>query len=358
MVPSPTVGTLIAVVVPLAFLAGAVVLSRGGRRTAPLVLVALVWGAVITVVVRPINDQWLSAYGYLSVVTIGAPIVEEIAKSLALPGFLRSKRASWFVDGAVLGLAAGTGFAIRENLAYLAATSEDQAIGLAVARTTSTNLMHAGCTALVGAAIGSVLGRRLHVQALAWLGSLLVAIVLHSGFNRLTDDAGSALLVTLVGVGVFVAAMGIVAIGFPVAGRWSQLEMRRRGLSAGEQAALVGGGSVDYLLDEFERRFGSSALAGAERLIVVQREIGVVARGGRSDPERLAVLTAEADQLRRTIGVFPMAWLRSHLPVDPSTSGVWADLMPAIDDAPTPGGMPGGLWASLDRESTEGPGNG
>ncbi|MEN9506237.1 MAG: hypothetical protein RI958_2163 [Actinomycetota bacterium] len=343
-------GTFIAVVVPLAFLAGAVALSRGGRRTAPLVLGALVWGVAVTFVVRPINDQWLTAYGYLSVVTVGAPIIEEIAKSFALPGFMRSRRASWFVDGAVLGLAAGTGFAIRENLAYLSSASDGQAIGLAVARTTSTNLMHAGCTALVGAALGSVLGRRLHVQAIACLGSLVVAIGLHSGFNRLTDESSSALLVTMVGVGVFVAAMGIVALGFPVAGRWSQLEMSRRGLSAGEQAALVGGGSVDDLLDEFERRFGASAVESAERLIVVQREIGVVARGGRSDPERLAMLTDEADQLRRDVGVFPMAWLRSHLPVDPSASGVWADLAPAIDESPATGQAPGGLWASLDRD--------
>lgn len=353
-------GLLIAVLVPLALLVGAAQLGRGGRRLAPLVVIGLAWGVGVTWIVAPINERWLTAFGYLSLVTVGAPIIEEIAKSFVLPPLLGLRRAAWFVDGAVVGLAAGTGFAIRENILYLNGSDDGAGIALAVARTSSTNLMHAGCTALVGAAIATAARRGALARVIAWLGSLVVAIALHSAFNRMTDGSVSALAVTLVGVMVFVAAVAIIALGYPVSRRWSRMEMRARGLSAGEQAALVGGSAVDDVLDEFERRFGGRAAELAEQLITAQRSIGVAVHGGRAGAEDVTALQEQADQLRRDIGLFPMTWLRSHLPADPTSAGVWAALSPMIDesvpddvaDGAAPR-MPGGLWAAMDRGTTD-----
>lgn len=316
------------------------------------------WGVGVTWVVQPMNDRWLIAYGLASLVTVGAPIIEEIAKGLLLPVVLRARRGLWFVDGAVLGLASGTGFAIRENLVYLQDSSQGDAVGLAFARVSSTNLMHAGCAAVIGVALAATARHRGGFRLLVCVGSLGVAIGLHSTFNRFTDSSGSALVVTMVGAGVFVAAVGIISLGIPVSARWARREMSDRGLSSGEQVALAGGHSVDDLLDEFERRFGSPAATLAEQLIAAQRAIGIAAHGGRVDPARVQALTLEADQIRLRIGVFPMMWLRSHLPSSATSEGVWADLTPLVDDAPSNGVAslpPGGLWAAIDLGAPDEP---
>ncbi|HAS08070.1 MAG TPA: hypothetical protein DCR52_02150, partial [Actinobacteria bacterium] len=69
---------------------------------------------------------------------------------------------------------------------------------------TSTNLMHAGATAIVGAALVLTLRRNPIVRIGVGLGALAIAFTLHSLFNRLTTIPGeSAAVITLVGMGVF-----------------------------------------------------------------------------------------------------------------------------------------------------------
>jgi len=90
-----------------------------------------------------VNNSWAENYGLVSLIVLGAPISEEIAKAAILPFLAVSRRVTWFVDGAVLGAAAGTGFAIRENWLYLEGVGSSDSISLVIARATSTNLMHA-----------------------------------------------------------------------------------------------------------------------------------------------------------------------------------------------------------------------
>lgn len=141
-----SVSIILATIVPLAALVGLLLLGRSWRRLWPLMFVALVWGVLDTYLVIHINDRWALAFGISSLIVLGAPIAEEITKALILPFLSLSRRVSWFVDGAVLGAAAGTGFAIRENWLYLERVEEGAALSLALARVTSTNLMHAGYT--------------------------------------------------------------------------------------------------------------------------------------------------------------------------------------------------------------------
>jgi RsiW-degrading membrane proteinase PrsW (M82 family) len=338
---------VVATLVPLLLLGGIVALGRGGRRSAPVVLIALAWGVVVTWIVAPINDRWAAALGITSLITLGAPIIEEIGKGFVLPGLTASRRSSWFVDGAVFGLAAGTGFAIRENWVYLDRAADGTGIALAIARVSSTNLMHAGCSAIVGAALAAAVRRGVLQRVVVAVAALVIAMSLHAVFNRLTDGDASAAVVTMVGVGVFVVAVGIVGLGFPISVRWARQEMANRGLSEAEQVALGGGGAVDDLLDELERRFGSATAEAAEELIGLQRRIGILAHRNGADDAEVMQLTALADGVRRKIGVFPMTWLRSHLPVSPAESGVWADLGTIADDGAETGSPPSGLWASI-----------
>ena len=341
---------------PLLLLAGIVALGRGGVRTLPLVVIGLGWGFGSTWIIVHVNDAWARTYTLTSLFVLGAPIIEEVGKSLLSPVLTSLRRCSWFVDGAVIGLAAGTGFAIRENWVYLD-RDHTGGVALAVARVTSTNLMHAGCSAIVGAAFAAAARRNVVTRVTVGIIGLVAAMGIHSGFNRLTRVSNpSALVITLVGVLAFVYAAGIVALGIPVSARWARRDMEARGLSAGEQAALAGGASVDDLLDEFEHRFGTAASEAATELIALQRRIGVLSRGGTIDDPEIEGLTEQADDLRRRIGVFPLMWLRSHLPVNPMEEGVWADLGASMsENADSSTGAPSGLWASLGATTNDVP---
>jgi RsiW-degrading membrane proteinase PrsW (M82 family) len=358
-----TVAYTVATVVPIVALVAVAQLDRQKGRDLVLVAAALVWGLVATWLVAPLNARWDGAFGRESLITLGAPILEELIKASVLVVLVRSRRCSWFVDGALYGLAAGTGFAIRENWLYIASAADDAGLGVAIARVSSTNLMHAGCTAIIGVALAASRRRSIPVHIAIGLGAWIVAVVLHAGFNRATTSAGSALVVTLIGLVTFAVAAGVAAIGMPVSTRWARAEMTARGLAAGERAVLGQRAEVDDLLDGFEARFGAQASAAAEEFVAVQRRIGVVAQDARASGENssaaveLARLEAQADEIRRRIGVFPMTWLRSHLPTDGAT-GLWASLDTA--EAPPvgePRAAPSGLWARLDDASSTEPGN-
>ncbi len=259
-----------------------------------------------------------------------------------LPFLTLSKRCFWFVDGAILGLAAGTGFAIVENWRYLDRDHSGQQIGLAIARVSSTNLMHAGATAIVGAAIVLSMKRGLLQRVLTPLGGLAIAITLHSLFNRMTTWPGeSAAMITAVGVGVFAIASGIVALGLPISRRWVRNDLKLSAITASEQLALSGGSTADSLLDEFEGRYGSDAVKNAEELIKVQRRISIAQHGGHINAKDAELLARQADDLRREIGVFAMMWLRTHLPVDPLSAGLLGNLAETSDGQTTAGALSG-----------------
>lgn len=348
---TPSAGAILATVVPLCCLGGITVLGRGGRGVMPLIVVSLGWGFTSTWVVVGFNDRWASVYGLTSLIVVGAPIMEEVAKSLGTPLLAASRRCAWFVDGTIIGLASGTGFAIRENWVYLDRSGPSDGLDVAIARVTSTNLMHAGCAAIVGAAIAMSWTRAWTIRILFALASSAIAMGLHSTFNRLTQEQNpSALLISLTGIGVFGVASGIVALGVPISQRWARSDLARRGANESEQQALSGGRHLPTLLDDFEARYGTEAAAGAERLIEVQRRIAIGRTGGRLTASELRELEHTADEERRRLGLHAMLWLRSHLPVDPTAAGLLVRLE-LVDDPGSPDEPMrevGGLWARLD----------
>lgn len=344
----------IAVIVPLIVLAAAVMLDRQ-RKQLIIVVLALGWGIGCTRIVAPLNGEWQEAYGFASLTVVGAPIIEELMKAAVLPLLAATRRCSWFVDGAILGLASGTGFAIRENLLYLQQAPTGTDISLALARVTSTNLMHAGCTAIVGAGIAVSIGLPWWRRLLIGLAALLTSMALHSVFNRLALRTGTAAALTIIGIAVFAIAVGIVALGSPLSRRWAASAMAARGHNAGERAMMGSASNVADLLDAFEARFGRVATGLLDELIAVQRRIGVLSHVTSRETSRdvsnvdLDALINEADQLRRRIGLIAMGWLRSHLPTD-GGGGMWASLSEAAPASSGPA-VVSGLWASLaDRE--------
>jgi len=126
-----------------------------------------------------------------------SPIVEELAKALIIVVLVRAHRIGFLVDAAILGFAAGTGFAIVENL-YYQYLMPNAGVGIWVVRGLGTAIMH-GATTAVFAMMGlTMLEQRGRSLAVAFAPGFALAIVLHSAFNHLVAFPRVATLVTLV----------------------------------------------------------------------------------------------------------------------------------------------------------------
>jgi len=131
----------------------------------------------------------------LVVARLVAPVGEELLKALPLVLMIRARRVGFTADAAILGFATGTGFALAENLYFLAVLdTTTQAVW--IVRGFGTALMHGGATsilAMVGQSRASLLARP------RWRGfvpGLLAAAIVHSAFNHfLVEPLLSAVLV-------------------------------------------------------------------------------------------------------------------------------------------------------------------
>ena len=126
-----------------------------------------------------------------------APVTEELAKALAVVALVRFHRIGFLVDAAILGFAAGTGFAIVENALYARLLS-DAGLGTWIVRGFGTAIMH-GATTATFAIMGLTLLERTERPALAWLPGFVVAVAIHAAFNRMfVSPRAAALAVVLV----------------------------------------------------------------------------------------------------------------------------------------------------------------
>ncbi|MEW5939118.1 MAG: PrsW family glutamic-type intramembrane protease, partial [Chloroflexota bacterium] len=109
-----------------------------------LMALCFVWGAIAYFLAAKINSTALSNFWISrdNLVRYSAPILEEILKGAILVYLIRRTDFTYFVDGAIYGFTTGIGFAVFENVEYVFA-HPDAALGLALARVFSTNLIHA-----------------------------------------------------------------------------------------------------------------------------------------------------------------------------------------------------------------------
>lgn len=125
-----------------------------------------------------------------------APWVEEALKGLPIVVLLWRSRIAFLVDAAICGFAIGSGFAWVENLAYLHLAS---GAGLAtwIVRGLGTAVMHGGATAILAVLALSLADRRPGRLVAAAVPGLVLAALLHTGFNALTTWPQVATLVTI-----------------------------------------------------------------------------------------------------------------------------------------------------------------
>jgi RsiW-degrading membrane proteinase PrsW (M82 family) len=308
-----------------------------------------------------IGQGWL---GRMNVIRYSAPILEEILKGLLLWYLVRRPKFTYFVEGAVYGFAAGIGFAIFENFQYIL-SARDAGLGVAISRVISTNLIHATTCALLGIALGLARFERGSRRILLSLLGLLVAMLLHIGFNNMVTRVNSGWLLA------YAAACGLVGAGFIVfiirrglkeEKVWieEKLGMADR-VTSGEAAVVQRLDKLQEILKPLAERFGSKKAAQIERFLITQARLGMLRKSldklsdermKRSVEEQMGKLRAEMDDARRQVGSYAMLYLRHTIPEN--SSPLWGRLETVIQErtAARPNGG-ANLWSNLKSRQEE-----
>lgn len=126
-----------------------------------------------------------------------APAVEEALKILPLLFLLRRRRIGFVIDAAICGFAAGAGFALIENLYYMAVLPERD-VAFWIVRGFGTAVMHGGTTAMAAMMTQAIFQRRESENLLLAVPGFLTAFILHAVYNQfILSPLASALVVTI-----------------------------------------------------------------------------------------------------------------------------------------------------------------
>ena len=176
---------LIGVLPVLGFLAALLYLDSYKLVTMRVVIAVVASGLVAAIACYFVNGYLSGALGvdFRFYSRYIGPLVEELAKALVVVILIRAHRVGFLVDAAILGFAAGTGFAIVENV-YYQRLVPDANVGTWIVRGFGTAIMHGGCTAIFAMAGLSLRERAGQPSAAAFVPGLILAIVLHSAYNH------------------------------------------------------------------------------------------------------------------------------------------------------------------------------
>ncbi len=125
-----------------------------------------------------------------------SPWIEESLKAVVLVFLIRTRRVGLPVDAGIAGFAIGTGFALVENLYYLA-SRPDTALAVQVIRGLGTAIMHGGTATVLAMISITLYERRPNGGLYLMLPGFLAAVALHAGFNQLLMRPALATLATV-----------------------------------------------------------------------------------------------------------------------------------------------------------------
>ena len=113
---------------------------------------------------------------------IVSPWIEESLKAAVLVYLIRTRRVGLPVDAGIAGFAVGTGFALVENLYYLASRPEIS-LPVQIIRGFGTAIMHGGTTTILAMISVTLYERRPNGGLQLLLPGFLAAVALHTAFN-------------------------------------------------------------------------------------------------------------------------------------------------------------------------------
>jgi RsiW-degrading membrane proteinase PrsW (M82 family) len=118
-----------------------------------------------------------------SYLNYGVPLVEEVLKASYLVYLVRKRRIGFAVDAAIIGFGVGAGFALQENLFYLALLP-DAILLTWIIRGFGTAIMHGGTTAFFGILAGNLAERAEGHGRWIFFPGLALAVLVHSVYNQ------------------------------------------------------------------------------------------------------------------------------------------------------------------------------
>jgi protease PrsW len=191
----PTLLLVGAAVVPAAFVMFVNEIRLPYRLSPGVVAMAAVLGGVIgSIVAGQLETQAVRDFGSLPPLLIG--LIEETAK-LAIPALFLLSRRVRTVDGLLLGVTVGSGFAVLETMGYgfVSLLVHQGHLGpvtqLLVARAVAAPGGHAAWTGLACAALFAIRGSRRPGWAWVRFGSVFAGVVgLHAAWDSLASGPG------------------------------------------------------------------------------------------------------------------------------------------------------------------------
>jgi protease PrsW len=246
-----------------------------------------------------------------------SPWIEEGFKALLLVYLIRTRRVGLPVDGGISGFAIGTGFALVENLYFLA--RPHAALPVQVIRGFGTAIMHGGTGTLLAMISITLYERRPNAGLYLLLPGFLAAVALHSGFNQLLARPAVATLAMLV------VLPAVIYLVFRHSERtlraWldTDLDANVRTLESIQAGKFLETPSGRYL-EALRDRFRGEKLVDMLCCLRLHSELAVRAKGvlllresGLAEPsldEETRDKLAEFAQLKRSIGMAGLLELR------------------------------------------------
>lgn len=250
-----------------------------------------------------------------------SPWIEEFLKAVLIAFLIRTRRVGLPVDAGIAGFAIGTGFALVENLYYLA-SHPGSAFAVQVLRGFGTAIMHGG-TAAILAMISNTLYERRPTGGLRFLvPGLLAAVALHSAFNYLLVWPALATLATLLVLPVVIVL--VFAHSERLLRNWLEMDLDANVqlLESIGSGTFLGSRSGRYL-QSLRERFRGEQLADMLCYLRIHGELAVRAKGvllmresGLHEPPldaETSARLAELAQLARAIGRTGLLALRPLL---------------------------------------------
>jgi RsiW-degrading membrane proteinase PrsW (M82 family) len=310
----------IALLPVLLFLAGLVQLDGYKLLRLRMMLALVATGALAAGVSYLLNNIAFAHFqgSFVTYSRYVSPWIEESLKAALLVFLIRTRRVGLPVDAGIAGFAIGTGFAVVENLYYLAARPHT-VLAVQVIRGFGTAIMHGGTAAILAMISNTLYERRPSGGLHLLLPGLFAAVALHTGYNYLLVRPALATLATLL-VLPFVIYL-VFDHSERILRKWIEVDLdsdvkRLEAISAGTFLDTPSGRYLQALRD----RFKGEQLADMLCYVRVHGELAVRAKGvlllreaGMPDlpidAETGARLT-ELGQLERAIGKTGMLALR------------------------------------------------
>ncbi|MEI6460148.1 MAG: PrsW family glutamic-type intramembrane protease [Pseudomonadota bacterium] len=273
--------TPIAILPVVAFLAALIGFDSFKLMPLRLILILVVVGACATGASYYANtavwERLPDSFTFTAFSRYVSPFIEEFLKGIAVVVLIRQRRVGLLVDAAIAGFAVGTGFALIENLYYLAERSE-ALLFVQVIRGFGTAIMHGGATATFATVSIAMQERRPAIGPIMFLPAFIAAAVLHSTFNHLLVQPVLATLtmaVVLPVVFVFVFRYSERALrAWMEAGLGAKMDMLRA-----IRSGLFLDSPAGQYLQTLRSRFEGETLADMLCYITLHGELALRAQG-------------------------------------------------------------------------------